>query len=522
MIQTSADSTESNVPSRAHSAFQKSQAFDLRKSVKLKDKIAVAAVVMCVFVHLTVFGQNLAGNAQGGAITNLDHSILNLGDYGGNLAGIFAQATNGVGTTIYVPSDFWTTHVTMPFNVYPGFGSQDIFTSPIHVNGNGPYLSVLDWWGTNGIMFDSSHGNFGSPSIDFNGVLLRQGYYAAGTNFGYVTAPGASGTLNWINDEIDDFDIGACVTTSGDHIQPLALISDNVGFILGPYSDVSDVDISPAFGCTNAAMETDSRGNRIFLNTSDNNMGILVGAGGDESIQISAEYETNCDIAIGYPPSWPFATVNTAPLTTQYAGTQMGNGVAVGHIDAGNGYIYALNTTNAAYMKIWNAPRGVHIHNVSDTGGRGVVSFTNTADVVPYTFDDVSGMTPLVTFSDSTTVPAADNQHVGVNVADYEYTKNSLKYSRDTNGDVFVGGGFSTAQSNGDAPISISVGASPFTCVNTTGYDVEIYIDGGTVSAIKKNGTQIFSSTGKTFHVQPNETFEIVYSAAPTATYSPF
>ena len=62
----------------------------------------------------------------------------------------------------------------------------------------------------------------------------------------------------------------------------------------------------------------------------------------------------------------------------------------------------------------------------------------------------------------------------------------------------------------------ITVGASPFTYTNNDNVPEAIYIDGGTVSDIKKNGTTIFTSTQKTIWLEPGESITVTYSQVPT------
>jgi hypothetical protein len=460
----------------------------------------------------------LAGNAQGGAIINLDHSIANVADYGNDLAGVFADTTYN-GGTIYMP-----TFVFAPQTTPLSFSEQsemNAFDAAVHLIGNGPNLSTLAWSGTNGTLFDSTYAPFGFPGIDLSGFRITPTVSAGGDNNGYISAPGGGGTLDWRNVEFDNWDIGACLSFSGMELSDLSLNDNNVGLILPYISDGNIVHIIRAFGNTNAALEVDSRGNQIYGNFALNNIDILIGSEGDGFIQTLSEGASNCVIALGYPSDWPFSRIGVG-YYQQYAGFQRGNTPQIHHVYAGFGYTYA-GPPGSAYMKIWSVPYSVHLDTLSLSNEPAIVIFTNAANTVPMTFDNVAtGGSNLVIFSDGTSVPSQDNQHVGVNIADYEYTKNVLKYSRDTNGDVSLAGGLSTAEGNGNGPVLIPLGHSPFTYVNTTGFDIEVYVDAGAVSSIEKNGTKIFSSTGKTFHLQPDETFTLTYSSAPNITYSPF
>jgi Pectate lyase superfamily protein len=63
-------------------------------------------------------------------------------------------------------------------------------------------------------------------------------------------------------------------------------------------------------------------------------------------------------------------------------------------------------------------------------------------------------------------------------------------------------------------PSAITVGASPFTY--TAGHTPEtVYVQGGTVSNISHNGTQVFAQSNATVHLEPNETVSVTYSVLP-------
>ena len=218
------------------------------------------------------------------------------------------------------------------------------------------------------------------------------------------------------------------------------------------------------------------------------------------------------NFAIGFPPDWPFADA--------FAANDIGyNGGVL------EGYEKSVGSVTNAVCKVYNpylVGGTIAFQGYVENGASTFLwSTTNAADALPYTFDSCAASTNWATFSDGSTIPAFPVAHLGINANDYEYTKNVLEYSRDTNGNVFIAGGLSTANGNGDAPVSISVGPSPFTFTNTTAGDIEVYVDAGTVTAIAKNGKPIFKSTGRTLHLQPSETFSLIYTSRPEASYSP-
>lgn len=70
---------------------------------------------------------------------------------------------------------------------------------------------------------------------------------------------------------------------------------------------------------------------------------------------------------------------------------------------------------------------------------------------------------------------------------------------------------------NQPVPPAITVGASPFTFVNTQAYGVQVTVTGGTVSAIAVNG-QSTGATSGTFYLAPNSFITVTYTAAPGMT----
>jgi hypothetical protein len=71
---------------------------------------------------------------------------------------------------------------------------------------------------------------------------------------------------------------------------------------------------------------------------------------------------------------------------------------------------------------------------------------------------------------------------------------------------------------NAAGPVSITVGASPFSYTNTTGADVLVRVSGGTVSNISMDGATIATATNGQFLVPAGATLVVTYSAAPTMT----
>ncbi len=390
----------------------------------------------------------LAGNAQGGAVTNLDAAIANLRDYGQNLAAAFQVVTNA-GGVIYNPFGYSSGGVSASTSqTYDGdasgFTGFNVWDSPIHIVGNGPALSRLAYSGTGASsnFFDSSAALFGYPGIDFSGVMLFNlaGVPGTGNNNGYISGPGGFGTLYWANDQVDQFNIGACISQSGVELDAFSANFNNVGLVLPFISDGAIVHDIRSFNNINAGIEMDSRGNNVFIDSGGDNIGVLIAAGGCGFVQTVSEGDTNSVICFGYPPSWPYTKTVGLNYNLQFAGNNAGQGNFIGPMMLGFGYTYP-GPSGMAYCKIYSAPQAVDIFEENMANLPAVMSVTNTGDITPMTFHHVAtGTSNLVYFSDGTFIPSCDGTNVGVNEPQLEFTKNVLKYLRDTNGNIFAAG----------------------------------------------------------------------------------
>lgn len=65
-----------------------------------------------------------------------------------------------------------------------------------------------------------------------------------------------------------------------------------------------------------------------------------------------------------------------------------------------------------------------------------------------------------------------------------------------------------------------ALAASTVNMTNTSGFDVEVLITGGTVTFVKKNGVTMATATGVTVRLRPSHTLSITYSVAPTLQWS--
>lgn len=76
------------------------------------------------------------------------------------------------------------------------------------------------------------------------------------------------------------------------------------------------------------------------------------------------------------------------------------------------------------------------------------------------------------------------------------------------------------------APSAITVGASPFTYRNTSGFPASILVNGGVVSSIQwsRDNVTYYSvggATGGDFDLAPNDYLKVTYTGAPTMTLIP-
>lgn len=92
--------------------------------------------------------------------------------------------------------------------------------------------------------------------------------------------------------------------------------------------------------------------------------------------------------------------------------------------------------------------------------------------------------------------------------------------------EIIATNGIATYKGNGAAPVSITVGASPFTYTSTNRTKIEVYVGGGIVTALAKNGTTIATGltvTGlSTVLLQTNETVTVTYTGTPLMNWYNF
>lgn len=367
------------------------------------------------------------GNGSG--LTNLDPGVSRVADFStasDPVHAAFNQWTNRAGS-LYFPNT--------PANNFTGqilsapFGwSGDATLSTLSIQGLNNGSSIWNWTGTNGVMLNYIANN--NPAVNLaNITLFDSGRH--GTNFGIMQNTfniGGKGPIMWNNVAFHDLSVGAQIFNSGGFFYGENQWNCGIGMFFGTLSDNQVIDIR-SLGTTNAALVMEGKGNRINYTAANEQIGILIGKGGSDDLQVSAEAFSNCVVGIGYPPG------NTV-FPNQTLTTSAGH---IGAVTVHDGYIQNVNATNAASdgwgasIKLWDKPDALFVRNMQITGAIGVLSRTNIADATPMTFDGVavSGGSNALQFSDGTSIPAMNpSTHYGVNVGDNEYNLASLVYSR--------------------------------------------------------------------------------------------
>jgi len=459
---------------------------------------------------------NVRNTNNGSGLTNLDPGITRVSDFSAASDPVDAalhQWTNRLGA-VYFPNtpanNFTGFTLTAPFAT--GFNS---LISTLDIEGQNNGSSVWNWTGTNGVML--KYGVNNNTPVNLNNITLN-GSGGTGTNFGYIQTSvnqGGLGPINWNNVTFNNLSVGAEIFNSGGFFYGENQWSCGIGMFFPTLSDNQVIDIR-SIGSTNAGLVMEGKGNRVNYNGSGEQIGILIGKGGNADLQVSAEVPSNCVVGIGYPPGntiFPKQTLATSG----------------GHIDGiriHDGYLLNGAVSNAAsdnipaLVKLWDEPDLLSLVNMSIVGVTCIISRTNIADNTPMTFDgvSVSGGSNLVTFSDGTSISATvlgnpaitTANHLGVNLGDVEYLNSFLKYQRDTLGNIWIGGNYTTQK-----PFSGVNGDNPFASSNTISFRAGA--DNG--FTVNSNGNVVIAFVGTRGHpsivTQSGATTDLFY---PTST----
>ncbi len=432
-----------------------------------------------------------AGDASG--LTNIDQGTTSVDDFP-SMTDALLQWTNR-GGRLYLANGAYDQFV--PFN-FAGMAdtTPDSFAG-LTVKGNSFGASRWRWLGTNQTMLSY---NTGITPVNFEDLeLLDVG--TGGNNSGYVQTSitnGGVGPIFWKNVLLNNWNLGAIIRNSVGFFYGLNLNNCGIGMYFPFLSDGQVIDVR-SIGQTNAALVFDSKGARIYYNAAGDQIGVLIGNGGGNLIQASAEVVSNCVVAIGYPPPSVFPTQGLPiPGSSSIAGNHIGWGYMMS--GASNAHSAGL----PALAKLWFPSMALQVEDEEIITGLGVVSETNIADLTPMTFDGVYSATNIVTFSDGSSIgPAVPGTHLGVNVADSEYNLARLVYRRDTNGVVLD---------------SQTIGAHLNT-TNTTSYAVNL---GVRYQSVTVNGNLNVSVAGTNLLTQTNGLsvdFVLTSTAARTLTF---
>src|SRR6266478_426627 len=328
-----------------------------------------------------------AGDASG--LTNSDWGTTSADDFPSVMNAVL-QWTNR-GGRLYIPNGVYDQFLPFKFDGMAGT-TPDGFAG-LSVKGNSFGASRWRWLGTNGTMLSYNTGGF---PVNFEDVeLLDVG--TGNNNSGYVQTSitnGGIGPIFWKNVLLNNWNVGAVIHNSVGFFQGLNLNACGIGMFFPVLSDGQVIDVR-SLGQTNAALVMESIGARIYYNAAGDQIGVLVGNGGGNFIQASAESVSNCVVAIGYPPPSVFPRQG---LSVFGSGSISGNHIGWGYMIAG-----ASNANSAglpAFVKLWYPSMALQVEDENIVTGLGVVSETNIADMTPMTFDGVSSTTNIVTFSD--------------------------------------------------------------------------------------------------------------------------
>jgi hypothetical protein len=84
-----------------------------------------------------------------------------------------------------------------------------------------------------------------------------------------------------------------------------------------------------------------------------------------------------------------------------------------------------------------------------------------------------------------------------------------------------VSSGFESLVQNGQAPNGIVVTGSVFNFTNTFFVNINVFMELGSVSSVKLNGTIIFQQSNVTIPMQTGDILNVTYSSAPTMSWKP-
>lgn len=177
-------------------------------------------------------------------------------------------------------------------------------------------------------------------------------------------------------------------------------------------------------------------------------------------------------------------------------------------------------TSATAGFRLTDVGKSITVNGAAAAGGNLTTTIIGVSSPTQVTLQTAAS----TTVSGATVNWGSATQRYGISIAGTTNTTNITIEGNDLYGNAtssFNTGAISTLvvrNNTGYNPIgqsSITVTASPFTY--TAGNSPEdVFINGGTVSAIAKGGTTLASSSPAMVHLEPNQSVTVTYTVAPT------
>ena len=202
------------------------------------------------------------------------------------------------------------------------------------------------------------------------------------------------------------------------------------------------------------------------------------------------------------------------------------------NLSSGTGAPLQINLANA---NTWTASQtfpgaivqtsGLHLHNANSSG----IGFEVNGSTTWYAQLDSSNNLFFASINSNTTFyieTSAGTQVFIVNPTSKSVTTANNTLDNGSGNATFTASGAGIVSANGikttaGAATAVTVGASPYTYTNSSASNQQIFIQGGTVSAISFNpnggtGIALSAFTDNIMVMRPNDALTITYTSAPT------
>ena len=241
------------------------------------------------------------------------------------------------------------------------------------------------------------------------------------------------------------------------------------------------------------------------------NIGLLQAEIDETTLNLNSEDKVQINLA--HANTWTavqtFGTTSSGAIIVPFAGTPGGNNIALGSTTTGNVNTFIVG--NDAVTTNTNNDSLSFGANNNFTSQIIISSYATNSAKDTQTFQ-TGGVTSLI---------------LGDRVSNPRLVKTANNTLDDGSGNMTVatsGAGIVSAngiKTTAGAATTVTVGASPYTYTNSSASNQQIFIQGGTVSAISFNpngGTGIALSglTDNVITMRPDDTLTITYTAAPT------